>query len=179
MPPAAKTAASLTYQLKITLLGTRPPVWRRIRVPASLSLAGLHSVIQVAFGWTDSHLHEFGIDGERYGDGEDNIDESGVKLEQALDGVEKFDYTYDFGDDWAHEILVEKAEPGERQVVCLAGKRNGPPEDCGGAYGYTEVLKVLAGPKGPRYKETVEWLGSDFDPEAFSIAAINRFLGSA
>jgi hypothetical protein len=153
---AKSKAASLVYQLKITLRDIKPPVWRRVQVK-DCTLAQLHDIIQTCMGWDDAHLHEFEIGGERYGDplqwqddfgGEMEVGNEGkVKLSQVVDqGLKKFGYVYDMGDNWGHTIQVEKvldAEPGVRYPRCVAGKRACPPEDCGGPWGYGDFLQAI------------------------------------
>lgn len=174
------------YQLKVTLLRVAPPVWRRILVPGHMTLDQLHAVIQEAMGWTDSHLHEFSVRGRRYGqpDAEEPDAELGherkVTLRQAVpaEGL-RFEYLYDFGDGWRHEVLVEsvatQSEP-LRHPVCLAGKRRCPPEDCGGPHGYAGFLEAIRDPAHPEHEEMLEWAGGAFDPEAFDLTAVNRKL---
>jgi hypothetical protein len=184
--PTKKAASKEIYQLKITLTGIKPPIWRRVQVPADLTLAKLHDVIQVVMGWTNAHLHQFIIDGTYYGlrdpdFGLDDVeDERKVKLNQVVRGEKaKFTYEYDFGDSWEHALVVEKVLPPESGVkypVCVEGKRNCPPEDCGGIWGYEEILEVLQNPKHPEYEERLEWLGGEYDPEAFDVAEVNRGL---
>jgi prevent-host-death family protein len=176
------------YQLKITLKHIRPPIWRRVLVPSSFTLGQLHNVIQVAMaGWHGGHLHEFEIDGVHYGDppppgeswGVEIVNEAKVKLEQVLGEKSKFLYSYDFGDDWQHEIVVEKVLQIDPQVsypICLKGKRACPPEDCGGPWGYAELLEVLADPSHPEYEDRCEWLIAEFDAEWFDLESVNTEL---
>ena len=168
----------------------KPPVWRRVQVK-DCTLAKLHDIIQTCMGWDDYHLHEFDIRGERYGDplqwqddfgGEKEVGNEGkVKLSQLVgQGVKKFTYVYDMGDTWDHTIQVEKvldAEPGVRYPRCTAGKRACPPEDCGGPWGYGDFLEAVQNPKHERHEELLEWIGGEFDPEAFGIEAVNKDLG--
>lgn len=139
--------------------------------------------------WDDGHMHDFRIGQRRFGrpDPEHrlmgeapDIDERTVRLASVLNKVgAKALYTNDFGDDWQHEIAIEKVlplEPGKAYPVCIDGKRNGPPEDCGGVWGLSDLLEVIADPKHERHGETVEWLGDKYDPEAFSIEDVNRRL---
>jgi hypothetical protein len=115
------------YQIKVTLLGTRPPIWRRLLVPAGLTLEQLHDALQAAIGWEDCHMHEFRIDGRRFGQPDPNdrlipprtvSNERTTRLFSVLGNVgAKAVYTYDFGDSWEHAIAVEKVlplEPGLR-----------------------------------------------------------------
>ena len=163
------TSTTSVYQLKITLLGVRPQVWRRIQVPETTTLAQLHSVLQVVMGWEGYHLHQF-LDSE---------DEAMTLAELIEDDLFSFGYLYDFGDMWQHEIKVEKrleSKPGKNYPICLAGKRACPPEDCGGDWGYAHLLEVMKNPRHPQYEERMEWVGSEFDPKAFDIEEVNQVL---
>jgi len=171
--------SSTVHTLKITLRKVRPPVWRRIVVPSEIKLSALAPVLEAAMGWIGGHLHEFEAGGKRYGDpdpdwDDDVIDELGRKLAGVLPRVgEKMRFDYDFGDGWEHDVIVEAIEPAERNVaypVCLAGKRAGPPDDCGGPWGYGKLLAALADPKHPDHEDRVEWIGEEFDPEHFDAA---------
>jgi len=182
--------AHTVYQLKITLKYLSPPSWRRVLVKSNISLAKLHRIIQVVMGWHDSHLHEFETkDGRRYGVpnqetdafwGEGPANEKNVKLFQVL-SVEKqrLQYTYDFGDSWEHDILLEKilpAETGQHYPLCTAGKRTTPPEDVGGIPGYETFLEALADPQHEEHETYVDWIGGKFDPQAFDIDGVNAEL---
>jgi hypothetical protein len=170
-----------TVQLKIVLRGVRPPVWRRLVVPASMTLAELHSVFQTAIGWTDSHLHAFDVDGVVYGDVEDVDgrvgDDTRTRLSGVARGVSKFRYEYDFGDGWEHDVLVEKVASDASVIApyCLTGRRACPPEDCGGPWGYEHLVEVLADPAHSEHAELAEWAGS-FDPAAFDLEETNELL---
>jgi hypothetical protein len=176
------------YQIKVTLLGTRPPIWRRLLVPANLTLEQLHGVLQLAMGWEDSHLHDFRIGQKRFGkpDPDDRLmgltvgNERTVRLFSVLGKVgAKAVYTYDFGDGWEHGIAVEKVLPpeaGHAYPFCVDGKRQGPPEDCGGVPGFYNLLEALGHPEHEQHEEMLEWLGDDFDPEVFSVDEVNRRL---
>ena len=175
------------YQLKITLDEIQPPIWRRVVVPADISLAALHDVVQIAMGWTNSHLHAFEIDGQRYGrpdhmDGFDDVlDERRHLLGQLVEPRKRFAYEYDFGDSWHHQIVVEKelAPSTVQQVpVCIDGARNCPPEDCGGAFGYVEFLEVLADPNHEDHEHMVGWIGGSFDAEKFDPTVVNAKLAT-
>ena len=147
---------SQIYRLKVTLRDVKPPVWRRVELPGNVTLAELHSILQTAMGWFDSHLHEFEIDGVEYGvlddawDYDEKVrDESKVRLDKVADEGTRIRYTYDFGDNWRHDVVVEKVLPAEDEVRyprCLAGKRATPPEDVGGDYGYAEFCEAMADP---------------------------------
>jgi hypothetical protein len=179
------SAGQNVISLKVTLRGTRPPVWRRLLVPGTMTLGDLHRAIQAAMGWQDSHLHLFEIDGRDYGDQDivdDVADENRLTLNGLLkSGVARFAYTYDFGDNWEHTIAIEKTRPaagGEAYPLCITGRRNCPPEDCGGLGGYQHLLKVLADPTNPDYAEQSEWVGEEFSPDAFDIDTANAVLNA-
>src|SRR5439155_743249 len=165
--------------------GARPPIWRRLRVPGRFTLAQLHAVIQAAFGWEDYHLHVFDVDGSRYAPAGADLgararDERKVRIAQVAPAVgDRLTYTYDFGDDWEHEIIVEQIVPadGPDQAVCVTGRRAAPPEDCGGVWGYAELCDILADPTHPEYTERREWPGREFDAAAFDPEPVNRVRG--
>jgi len=177
------------YQIKVTLLGTDPPIWRRLLVPADLTLERLHDVLQLAMGWEDCHMHEFSIGRQRFGKpdpmeqvfgGPRTASERTARLSTVLPRARaKAVYTYDFGDSWDHEIVVEKclaAEPERAYPACLAGERHGPPEDCGGIPGFYNLLEAISDPEHDQHEELLDWLGDSFDSEAFSVDAVNKHL---
>lgn len=181
--PGEPGPAGMIYQLKLTLRNSKPPIWRRVLVPGDFTLAKLHDVIQVAMDWDDSHLHEFIIGGTSYADKraeiEDAKNETRAKLHKLAGEKGKFVYLYDFGDSWEVEILVEKVVPVEKSQqypVVIKGKLAAPPDDSGGIWGYYEMLDAREDPDSPDREELAEWLGEDFDPEAFDMAAINARL---
>lgn len=182
-------------QLLITLRHVDdPPVWRRVVVPAGITLGQLHSVIRDAMGWDDSHLHMFTAGKVRYGvpDGDfmtDDQDENAVRLSGLLSGKgQKLSYTYDFGDDWEHLVTLEKTlQPGSEEAlaagqvpVCLAGEGACPPEDCGGAWGYLNLKEAVANPDHHDHEDMLEWLGldepGDFDAAEFDVTEVNGRL---
>ncbi|MGA2033973.1 MAG: plasmid pRiA4b ORF-3 family protein [Thermoguttaceae bacterium] len=172
------------YQLKITLKEVDPPVWRRIQVE-DCSLAELHDIIQDSMGWSNDHLYAFELDGEEYGDpdmGDDgDISDADCLMlsEIASEGPSKFKYQYDFGDDWQHVVKIEKTLAAEAKVKyprCIAGERACPPEDCGGPFGYENLLDVIRDPDHAEHEEMLEWVGGNFDPEAFDIERVNQRL---
>ena len=175
------------YQIKITLVGGQPPIWRRLVLAEDTTLGTLHEIIQRAMGWHNRHMHLFHVNGRLYGIPRIELyqtveDESKVSLGGlALREKKKYRYEYDFGDDWRHEILVEKIVPADPQVrypTCVKGKRACPPEDCGGIWGYAALLETLADPTAPDHKELRGWVGGKFDPEAFDLPAINARLAA-
>ena len=188
MAPRKKARASTIYQVKITLRGVRPPIWRRVQVRSDELLEHLHYVIQLSMGWTNSHLHSFRIQGMEYGmpmpefdfGGEQMRDEKTVKLSQLIPGEKfKFIYLYDFGDSWEHELLIEKvleAEAGVDYPICTKAKRACPPEDCGGIWGYHDFVEAVQDPEHPEHEEMLEWVGGSFDPEEADPEEINEQL---
>ncbi|MEU0157077.1 plasmid pRiA4b ORF-3 family protein [Micromonospora fulviviridis] len=175
------------YQLKVSLRGAKPPVWRRLVVPGDISLARLHATIGAAFGWHGGHMHVFETAYGDFGRADRELghrEDGSVTLEQVAPEVkDKFRYTYDFGDDWVHDILVEKVlapDPSTDHPRCTGGKRAAPPDDCGGIWGYQELVEVLADPEHPEHEERLEWLGladaSQFTPDTFDIEEVNRRL---
>jgi hypothetical protein len=161
-------------------------------VPGNANLGWLHAVLQVAIGWTNSHLHHFFVGETRYSDPrfdddmgidvESDPDEAKVTLAQAVPNTPgfQFEYEYDFGDSWEHEITVEKASPSDATAstiaLCLDGARACPPEDCGGVWGYANLLKILKNRKHPEYRDMKEWIGGAWDAEAFDLAKTNTWL---
>lgn len=180
-------ASSNSYQFEITLKGPKPSIWRRIQVPEEYNFYELHVAIQDAMGWHDCHLHQFDMKhpqtGEKISIGTPSSDfgfeaiipEQTAKITKYFVNVnDKALYEYDFGDGWEHEIVLQRIMPSEADVEyprCVAGKRACPPEDCGGVWGYAELLKILASPETDEYMEKIEWLDSlgveDFDPDEF------------
>ncbi len=171
----------MIFRLKLTLAGIEPGIWRRIHVPGGMTLRELHEVIQVAMGWESEHLHSFTIDGETYGRPDAftrTKNDAGVAVEVVVEKGRRFVYTYDFGDSWQHEIVVEDLveDDGGQLPACTGGKRACPPEDCGGVWGYEKVLAAVKDPNRPDHAERLEWLGDGFDPEAFDVEQVNRQL---
>ncbi len=164
------------YQFKITLKRTKPPVWRRIQVPADYTFWDLHVAIQDAMGWLDCHLHSFefgsrqaplafiGIPDDEWPTGRETLPGWKTKMNRWFPKESSSaTYTYDFGDDWEHTVVFEKIllrEDAEDYPKCLAGRRACPPEDCGGVWGYEELCQG-----------TSPWqeAHADFDPDDFSV----------
>lgn len=187
-----ETAAPAVYRIKVTLKRIRPPIWRRLLVPSDLTLARLHDVIQIAMGWRNVHLHEFTAGGRVIGEpgpglggplGPPAPREETVTLGELLrKEKDKIGYEYDFGDSWEHEIRLEKIlppDPDLRHPVCLKGRRACPPEDCGGPWGYADLLEALADPEHPEHETLTEWLPAGWDPERFDLEEINEKLKEA
>jgi hypothetical protein len=180
-----KPKTDVIYQLKITLQNVKPLVWRRFLVESDMKLPDLHKVIQTVMGWTNSHLHAFRLGSKTYSlpDEEgllDFIDYRKVRLNDVIhEEKQRFVYEYDFGDGWEHTIVLEKIAPRDpalKYPLCLAGKQRCPPEDCGGPWGYADLLKILRNPKDEEYQDYKEWVGEYFDPEEFDLEFINEQL---
>ena len=181
---ATSTASLEVLQVKVALLDIEPPIWRRLLIPAHHTLADLHGMIQVAFGWEGWHCHVFTVRGRDYGSQEPR-EVAGARDERI--SLAKLDlkpgtsirYVHDFGDNWVHEILVEEVLVPEEPIVapsCLAGKRAGPPDDCGGPLGYKHLLKALKDRRHPEHRDLKEWVGSEWRPEAFRLDEVNAGL---
>ena len=174
------------YQMKVSLNRAKPPIWRRLLVSSETDLATLHGIIQIAMGWTDSHLHQFTVKGKRYGcpdpEWDDGlVSERGIQIGTLLrKAKQSMLYEYDFGDGWEHTITLEKvlSTKDEASPSCVGGRRGCPPEDVGGVYGYMHFLEVYQDTSHPEHAETVEWAGEYFEPERFDIAEVNRALAS-
>ncbi|MGE0256818.1 MAG: plasmid pRiA4b ORF-3 family protein [Alphaproteobacteria bacterium] len=183
---AARLRNTDLLQLRITLLDVSPPVWRRVLVPASLTLRRLHETIQGAMGWLDRHLYAFRVGEHRYGEPDvygldtEISDAANTKLATLVErGVDRFEYLYDFGDDWRHAIVIESvrpAEPGIDYPVFVDGARRCPPEDCGGPLGYQAFLEAMARPDHPGHEEMLDWYGDAFDADDIGRESIEAML---
>ena len=173
------------YELKLEMLEVEPLIWRRLLVPGSITLAQLHEVIQATMGWTNSHLHEFVVGEYSYSDPEFEIDDARSEYRYRLARLaprvrNTIAYLYDFGDGWEHQIRVETINEEDKRYpgkpVCLAGARNSPPEDCGGPWGYQNLLTAIGDKKHKEHKQLLEWVGGRFDPEHFDLDEVNELL---
>lgn len=190
------------YQLKVTLARVQPEIWRRIQTP-DCTLDRLHELIQTSMGWTNSHLHDFDIGGQRYGDPElmcedfhqRNYRDSRITLLSMVLPEDhqrvSFRYVYDFGDSWEHEVVFEgcpQAVEGQRYPLCVEGMRACPPEDVGGTIGYREFLEAIEPNRSESLEdlddldqpgdreEHLEWAGGWFDPEEFDAATATKSM---
>ena len=184
---ASKKSAppNAVYQLKITLRGVRPPIWRRVLVGDTVTLHQLHRVFQAALGWQDTRLHRFTVAEEFYGEPSTEgfyrvRDERKATLAEVAPAAKtKFRYEYDLSDEWVHDVEVEAilpVTPDQPLPHCIAGKRACPPEGIGGAWGYGALLEAMQNPRHPertRFARLIE----TFKPEACDLAAINQRLG--
>jgi hypothetical protein len=187
IPGGLKDLLAADVQLRIELLHVQPHVWRRVIVPETVTLAKLHQILQAVMGWTDSHLHEYVIARKHYGTPDPDWpteeplhDERRMHLKPFIEArVRRFNYLYDFGDSWEHEITVEDllAPKGSGpRIVCMAGENACPPEDVGGEGGYASFLEAIADPQHERHQEMRDWIGYPFDPQAFDLNALNQRL---
>ncbi|MBI1905205.1 MAG: SEC-C domain-containing protein [Rhodocyclales bacterium] len=174
--------------LHVALEGISPPIWRRLEVENCLTFAELHVILQTAMGWENDHLYEFIVGDHHIGPtsedspawGEPVLPDHEVEIGQVLGRRKSFRYLYDFGDSWRHRITVEErlpSTPTERPAILRAGARACPPEDCGGAWGYQNLIVALANPEDEQHSETLDWLG-DYKPEAFSIMSARKKVAS-
>ncbi|MEV0730487.1 plasmid pRiA4b ORF-3 family protein [Polymorphospora sp. NPDC050346] len=181
------SSTATVHRLKVSLHGARPPIWRRIEVPSDTSLHELHLVIQAAFGWENYHMWMFENATGRYGIPDRELDIRSAATRKIRDVAarkgSRLDYTYDFGDNWEHSIVVEEVRATEAGISyprCLAGRRTAPPEDCGGIWGYEDLIEILADPTHEEHAERLEWLGlssaAEFDPAHFDLEGINQEL---
>ena len=182
---ARKRTTPKLYELNVELQEIEPRIWRRLLVPGSIKLPRLHDLLQLAMGWTDSHLHSFQF-GDKvfaaaHGDLEElnMLDEKKHTLEDVLGELREFVYEYDFGDSWRHHIAVKPiAKPNTDWFypLCVAGERAAPPDDVGGAPGYALFLSAIQNPRHEEHNSMLAWIGGAFDPEGFDLNAINRTL---
>jgi len=177
------------YQIQIALKRFKPKIWRRLLIPSDLLLSDFHKVIQTSMGWTNSHLHQFiknrtfytvKMQDDDLWDEMDNVDYKEMKISDLLKKEkDKIVYEYDFGDGWEHDIILEKILPPDNNTkhpICLTGKMNCPPEDCGGIWGYSDMLEILKDPDHEEYESYIEWLGEEFDPTYFDKDEVNELL---
>ncbi|HEY8720667.1 plasmid pRiA4b ORF-3 family protein [Pengzhenrongella sp.] len=174
----------VTYRVRVDLDDSEPPIWRRVEVASDLRLNDLHTVLQVAMGWTDSHLHEFALGDSRrdprierfataedLADGDTGVPESEVRLDEVLRNEgDSLMYTYDFGDGWEHTLRLDAvlARPDDApRARCTDGRRACPPEDCGGIGGYLELLDAA--------RDDVGGLGS-MAAERFDVEEVNELF---
>jgi hypothetical protein len=187
--PLRQTKPKVIYQLRVALEEIEPSIWRRLWVADTLTLAKLDRVIQTAMGWTNSHLHEFTINGLRYGMPDDEWASEGDETmlddrRHTIGGllgteVAHFAYLYDFGDHWQHTVAVEQLMlPNEMntRAMCLDGRNACPPEDVGGVGGYMEFLEAIRDPTHDEHVAMWQWGGGPFDSTGFDRNATNAAL---
>jgi len=173
------------YEMKVRIKGARPAIWRRFRVSGNITFYKLHRILQEVMGWSDYHLYEFRVGKLLLGEPDPDYSPETksarrVRLSEILiRETAQFIYIYDFGDYWEHEVTVERILSSDEELrhpVCIDGKRACPPEDCGGIWGYSDLLKIIRNPAHEEYEEMMEWLGGEFDPNQFDIDEVNRRL---
>jgi hypothetical protein len=175
------------YRVHVSLREIEPAIWRRIELSSQTTLKQLHRILQIAMGWENCHLHEYIVDGRRYGTADPAYDgpgeiirETGVRLATVLPepGAEIL-YVYDFGDYWQHNVRLEAVFPahsGIKYPRVLDGSRSCPPEDSGGPGGYADLLEILLDPTHLEFGHMREWAGLRFNAELFSVDAANERL---
>jgi hypothetical protein len=175
------------HRIKVTLRGSKPPIWRRLEVPSDITLLRLHDVIQLSFGWLNHHRWVFETEAGNYGISDPELgfrSAANKKLSAVADWPgDRLRYEYDFGDSWEHDIVVEAvqpADPGGLYPRCTAGRRACPPDDSGGISEYYVLLETLANPRSDDHEAMLQWLGitspTEFDPEYFSLDEVNNEL---
>lgn len=159
-------------RLKIELDDTDPPIWRRIEVPAAITLKDLHRIIQAAMGWDDDHLFAFQVGRQKAS--------TRVQLDElAAQRIKRIGYLYDMGDSWQHTLRLEKtiaADPAVSYPRLVNGAGRCPPEDCGGIPGFYDFLEAIADPQHPDHEDRLDWYGGPFDPADMDVAQVNQEL---
>ena len=180
--------SELVVGVRIELRNIRPKIWRRVVVPVSTTLFTLHETIQVAFGWWNYHLWDFEVQGENFGPPSDDHFSWDLPMHDAMDfdldwvvskGIKRFLYTYDFGDDWQHDVIlgvVRKVNKCENYPILVGGARNGPPEDVGGFSGYWTFVDSSLDPSHESHEENKEWYDGEYDPEEFDAEELSQKL---
>lgn len=169
-------------EFKVSLIGTSPLVWRKFEAHDFILLGELHALIQVTMGQETAHLYEFEIDGKQFVPPDPDVggeDIERLELRSILNGKTSFQYIYDFGDGWEHEVEITrvlKDDPRRRYPICTGGENACPPEDCGGIHGFATLKKTLAGPKSKAKDELLTWLGGFYDSKTFDPNMINRLF---
>jgi hypothetical protein len=167
------------FQLKVTLKDVKPSIWRRIQIKDNINFLELSTIIQISMGWTGKYSHVFVIKNEEIGFIDDVCNSKNYRIKKYFykEGI-KFIYEYDFQDGWEHDIELEKILPVEElktYPICIEGKRNCPPERCGGPWAYEDLIDIIKDKKNPEHKDRIQSLG-DFKPEKFDIISVNNKL---
>jgi len=182
-------------RLEARIVGTEPAITRSLELPSDLNFAQLHEVLQAAFGWTDSHLHQFHVGGLTIGAPEvledtaygprvfeaTDIQLKDLTFPYEVDATLTLTYQYDFGDNWQHKLVLRRAEIEDevKYPRCIAGDQAGPPEDVGGYSGYADFLEAWLDSKHEEHKAVRRWAGKKFDPERFDLVATNKAIAKA
>ena len=172
------------YELRVQVKDIEPPVWRELRLRGDTALDELHEVLQVAMGWANSHLYLFHVGGKKYGEPDPEWEKVQDSARTTLEDIvteagRSFVYEYDLGDSWMHEITVSGPveAAGDEGPRCIGGARACPPEDCGGPHRYQDLLEAISDPRHEEHDELLDWVGDDFDPEAFDARSVDAALG--
>lgn len=175
-----------TYPLKVSLEGSKPPIWRCLPVNNDIKLDNFQLSIQISMGWTSSHWHHnITKDHKFYGIKDNDFyfdikEESKFCLSQLLKHEkESLIYEYDFGDSWIHKVTLEKKrpfDPDKKLTYCVTDKCACLPEDCVGIWGYSALLTILEDPKHSEYKEMHDWIRGEFDPITVDRREVNQLL---
>lgn len=176
------------FQIKISLIDSPVPIWRRLVIDAWMPLSVVHEALQITMGWWSYHLYEFESNGVRYGDMRHSQDDPDLQNADTTDLSQLLKkegdtliYLYDHGDEWRHEITLEQIiAPADQEealsAYCTHGKRACPPEDCGGIPGFTNLLTAVEDPCHPSHEEVMLWTGQSYDPNAFDARLVNLRL---
>ena len=174
---------SKVLKLRISILDVKPEIFREILVKDNITFEALHKIIQLSFGWTNSHLYSFTVKETQFSVPNKDFPNEDLNVKNTITEIlfrkgQKALYIYDFGDNWEHEIKVIEVMHEDKEIkypICIGGKRNAPPEDCGGFPGYEEVIKAFKNPQKKESKDLLEWLG-DYNPEEFDIDEVNELI---
>jgi hypothetical protein len=183
-PATQQPSGQSVLKVRMQLADVDPVVWRRLLIPGAVRLAKFSGMLLAAMGWTNSHLHAFRVGDKRFGMcfddyPEEEVDEKGVTVLQALRQERRFFYDYDFGDGWEHDVVIEElswSDIGLKFAVCIDGQNACPPEDVGGPRGYSEFLKAISDPRHEEHAGYLEWAGGSFEPAQFDLAGTNAAL---
>jgi hypothetical protein len=181
-------SAETVARIRINLMHLKPEVWRRVEVPLSLHLKGLHDVIQAAFGWLDYHLFEFQVGTQRYGIPDADWDYHEVRQARSVRlaalvarSIDRFSYLYDFGDHWEHAVVIEATEAADPKLSYprfVDGARRCPPEDVGSVSGFFEFLEAVIDPGHVEHQRMIRWYGRIFDPHDIGLTDIQQRLAA-
>ncbi len=178
-------------QLKISLAHSKPLIWRQILIHKDITFFELHHILQIVMGWSNSHLYEFNLEGYRIGEVDEEeknnrysssevFSSTTIKISELVtQPKDSINYLYDFGDDWKHQIKVEKFHGIDTVLnypICINGQMNCPPEDCGGIDLFYHCIDVLKDKKHPDHQEVTRWFTKKYNPEQFDKEKINRKL---
>ena len=183
IPPKKTTSKKKpkVYEFTVTLVDTEPAVWRKFLAHEFIELTELHLLIQAVMGWSNSHGYQFEIGDEDYtdthGEETEKTDINGLELRDVLRKEKVFQYIYDFGDYWEHEVKITKVLEDDSRMtypVCIGGENACPPENCGGTGGFEGLKETLAGPDSPEKDEMLSFVGGFYNPKTFDPNFVNK-----